>query len=144
MGPVGFLSQFLIQTFVTTFHVNSQEGKLSWGLQPGSPFFACPVAPPSPLFSRWQEGVNFGERLSAFQLPWPGAGPAEAGTFISVSSPLNSLGLSWIKGLYCCWGGRRYLRNCWLNLPNNSHMGSQIGGLLNMSTVLPPHMPLLA
>lgn len=37
--------------------------------------------------------------LSVFQLFQPGADPDEAGTFILVSSTLNSLSLSWIKGL---------------------------------------------
>lgn len=76
MGPVGFLLQFLIQPFVPAFHANSLKVKLSWGLQPESPFFACPM-PPTPLFSCWQEGVHFGEPLSAFQLPQPGAGQLE-------------------------------------------------------------------
>ena len=47
------------------------------------------------LLAEWIWGVP----LSVFQLSQPGAGPAEAGTFILVNSTLNSLGLSWIKGL---------------------------------------------
>ena len=60
---------------------------------------AVPSLPPSSFsFFAGKEWIR-GVPLSVFQLSQPGAGPAEAGTFILVSSTLNSLGLSWIKGL---------------------------------------------